>query len=38
MALMKDGQRVTLLFGASDVEHNNAIVLRAFCVRSQSYE
>lgn len=36
--LMKEGQRVTLLFGARDVEHNNAIVLRAFCVPNQSYE
>lgn len=28
-AIVKQGQRVTLLFGAKDTEHNNAVVLRA---------
>ncbi len=32
-ALVRDNGRVTLLFGARDVEHNNAVVLRALCTR-----
>jgi uncharacterized protein YeaO (DUF488 family) len=28
--MRRDG-RVTLLFGAKDVEHNNAVVLRDLC-------
>jgi uncharacterized protein YeaO (DUF488 family) len=30
--IRRDG-RVTLLFGARDVEHNNAVVLRGLCAR-----
>ena len=29
--LMEGGRDVTLLFGAKDAEHNNAVVLRDFC-------
>ena len=32
-ALMRRDGRVTLLFGAKDVEHNNAVVLRDLCAR-----
>ena len=32
-ALMRRDGRVTLLFGAKDVEHNNAVVLRVLCTR-----
>lgn len=38
MALMSRGQRATLLFGARDMDHNNAVVLRAFCAPSQGHE
>ena len=31
LAMVKQGKPVTLLFGARDVERNNAVVLRAFC-------
>ena len=30
-ALIRRDRRVTLLFGARDVEHNNAVVLRELC-------
>ena len=33
-ALMRRERRVTLLFGARDVEHNNAVVLRDLCARA----
>ncbi|QDJ11611.1 putative cytosolic protein (plasmid) [Roseomonas mucosa] len=32
-ALVEGGRRVTLLFGAKDTEHNNAMVLQAICER-----
>ena len=32
-ALIRCEPRVTLLFGARDLEHNNAVVLRDVCVR-----
>jgi uncharacterized protein YeaO (DUF488 family) len=32
-ALIRHNRRVTLLFGARDVEHNNAAVLRTVCAR-----
>ncbi len=31
--IVKQGRRVTLLFGAKDTEHNNAVVLQALCGR-----
>ena len=31
--LIRRERRVTLLFGARDVEHNNAVVLREVCTR-----
>jgi uncharacterized protein YeaO (DUF488 family) len=31
LALAKGGERVTLLYGARDTEHNNAVVLHAIC-------
>lgn len=37
MSLMKEGQRVTMLYGAKDVEHNNAIVLKKYCERSENH-
>ena len=33
-ALLRRERRVTLLFGARDVEHNNAVVLRDLCARA----
>lgn len=33
LALVKQSRRVTLLSGARDTEHNNAVVLRALCER-----
>ena len=32
-AMIRRERRVTLLFGARDVEHNNAVVLRDLCAR-----
>ena len=32
-ALIRRDGRVTLLFGARDVEHSNAVVLRELCAR-----
>jgi uncharacterized protein YeaO (DUF488 family) len=32
-ALSRHSKRVTLLFGAKDTEHNNAVVLRELCAR-----
>ena len=32
-ALIRRDKHVTLLFGAKDVEHNNAVVLREVCAR-----
>jgi uncharacterized protein YeaO (DUF488 family) len=31
LAIVEQGKPVTLLFGARDMERNNAVVLRAFC-------
>jgi uncharacterized protein YeaO (DUF488 family) len=31
LALVRSGKRVTLLYGARDTEHNNAIALHAVC-------
>lgn len=31
---MKENQRVTLLYGAKDAEHNNAMMLKDYCERS----
>ena len=33
LALIDQGKRVTLLFGARDTEHNNAVALQAHCER-----
>ncbi len=33
LGIVKQGRRVTLLFGARDAEHNNAVVLQALCER-----
>jgi uncharacterized protein YeaO (DUF488 family) len=33
LGIVKQRRRVTLLFGARDVEHNDAVVLRALCGR-----
>ena len=33
LAMVKQGKPVTLLFGARDVERNNAVVLQALCGR-----
>ncbi|MFK4047629.1 DUF488 domain-containing protein [Roseomonas mucosa] len=33
LALVEGGRRVTLLFGAKDTLHNNALVLKAICER-----
>jgi len=33
LAIVKQGKPVMLLFGARDMERNNAVVLRAFCGR-----
>jgi uncharacterized protein YeaO (DUF488 family) len=33
LAMVKQGRRVTLLFGARNAERNNAVVLRALCGR-----
>ena len=35
LALARQGRRVTLLFAARDVEHNNAVVLQALCARGR---
>ncbi len=33
LAMVKQGKPVTLLFGARDMERNNAVLLQAFCKR-----
>lgn len=38
MSLVKDNQRVTLLYAAKDLGHNNAIVLREYCERSEKHK
>ena len=35
LAVIKERKQVTLLFGAKDTEHNNAVVLQAICGRGE---
>ena len=34
VALLRQGQTLTLLYGSKDTEHNQGVVLREFCWRS----